>query len=94
MPCKDDAQDGEGISVLGPESLTTMNKTRHEVLELAYEEYLKGRILKVDPVITPSLELLSHLDLTLESSRDPETNEITELQINKASNPDAINFMA
>lgn len=77
-----------------PDSLAIVNRTRHETLELAYDHYLQGRILKVDPVVPPSLELLSHLDLTLKSSRDPQTNEVTELQINKISDPDAINFMA
>ncbi|KAK7403215.1 hypothetical protein QQX98_011033 [Neonectria punicea] len=73
--------------------LSAVNKTRHEVLELAYSEYLQGKILKVGPIVPPRLELLPDLDLTVESARDPHTGEITELDITKISDPDAINFM-
>ncbi|KAH6986129.1 hypothetical protein BKA56DRAFT_613518 [Ilyonectria sp. MPI-CAGE-AT-0026] len=75
MSRKDGPRDDGGISMSSPDSLAIVNRTRHETLELAYDQYLQGRILKVDPVVPPSLELLSHFDLTLKSSRDPQTNE-------------------
>ncbi|KPM35058.1 hypothetical protein AK830_g11515 [Neonectria ditissima] len=75
----DDNDDG-GISSKSPTTLSTVNKTRHEILELAYTEYLQGKILKVSPVVLPYLELIPDWDLTVESSRDPHTDEITELE--------------
>ncbi|KAH7148502.1 hypothetical protein EDB81DRAFT_946689 [Dactylonectria macrodidyma] len=75
MPFKDDVPDEGGISTFSQGVLDAVNKSRHEVLGIAYEEYAQGRILKIDTIVPPTLELLPHHDLTLKASRDPETNE-------------------
>ncbi|KAH6891425.1 hypothetical protein B0T10DRAFT_595661 [Thelonectria olida] len=67
------------IEVLGT-SISAMNTDRHATLKCAYDAYLEGRILPVNPIVAPSLVHLHRDQLIVRAERDPKTGELLDLE--------------
>ncbi|KAF7561282.1 hypothetical protein G7046_g2860 [Stylonectria norvegica] len=73
-------------------NFTDVNDARHQVIEPAYENYLKGSFPQLGPITFPSLEMLSPSEMRLVVTRDPSSKEVAHVHASKITDPKAINF--